>query len=328
MASAFALSIVIPVYNGARSIGPLVEALDSLDVPGGLEIVLVYDGSPDDSLAVCRGLIATTRAPLTVIEHSRNYGEHNAILTGLRHARGRHIITMDDDLQNPPSEVVKLWRHARDSGRQVVYTYYDRKEHAWWRNLGSRFTNWCADRLLDKPPGLYLSSFRCMTAFVAQQILRYGGPYPYVDGLILQVTQDLDRLPVLHLPRAEGRSSYTFRRLVRLWLNMFVNFSVMPLRLSTLLGFAVSAIGLIIALIVVGEALFGETPPGWASLMAAFLLVSGVQLLMVGMIGEYLGRLTLSINQKPQATVKDVYRREVSEPSDAVQDLRRPGMRP
>jgi glycosyltransferase involved in cell wall biosynthesis len=327
MASPFALSIVIPVYNGARSIGPLVEALDSLDVPGGLDIVLVYDGSPDDSLAACRGLIAATKASVTVVEHARNYGEHNAIMTGLRHARGGHVITMDDDLQNPPSEVLKLWRHARESGKQVVYTYYDRKEHAWWRNLGSRFTNWCADRLLDKPPGLYLSSFRCMTAFVAHEIQRYEGPYPYIDGLILQVTQDIGRLAVLHLPRAEGRSSYTFRRLVRLWLNMFINFSVMPLRLSTLMGFAVSGIGLIVALIVVGEALFGDTPPGWASLMAAFLLVSGVQLLMVGMIGEYLGRLTLSVNQKPQATVKQVYRRETSEGGDAVQDIRRPAAR-
>ncbi|MSO77907.1 MAG: glycosyltransferase [Alphaproteobacteria bacterium] len=328
MASCLALSVVIPVYNGARSIGPLVEALDSLDVPGGLEIVLVYDGSPDDSLAVCRGLIAHTKAPVTVVEHARNYGEHNAILTGLRHARGSHVITMDDDLQNPPSEVVKLWRHARDTGRQVVYTYYERKEHAWWRNLGSRFTNWCADRLLDKPRGLYLSSFRCMTAFVAQQILRYEGPYPYVDGLILQVTQDIDRLAVLHLPRAEGRSSYTFRRLVRLWLNMFVNFSVMPLRLATLLGFAVSIIGLIVAVVIVAEALFGDPPPGWASIMAAFLLISGVQLLMLGMIGEYLGRVTLSVNQKPQATVKEVYRPEASEAGDAVHDLRRPATRP
>ena len=328
MVSSVALSVVIPVYNGARSIGPLVEALDSLDVPGGLEIVLVYDGSPDDSLAVCRGLIARTKAAVTVIEHSRNFGEHNAILTGLRHARGRHIITMDDDLQNPPSEVVKLWRHARDTGRQVVYTYYERKEHAWWRNLGSRFTNWCADRLVDKPPGLSLSTFRCMTAFVAQQILRYEGPYPYVDGLILQVTQDIDRVAVLHLPRAEGRSSYTFRRLVRLWLNMFVNFSIMPLRLATLLGFAVSVMGVILALAIVIEALFGETPPGWASIMAGFLLISGVQLLMLGMIGEYLGRVTLSVNRKPQASVKEVYRREASEGGEAVQDLRRPAARP
>jgi glycosyltransferase involved in cell wall biosynthesis len=314
-----ALSIVIPVYNGARSIAELVGALEALDVAGGHEIILVNDGSPDDSLAVCRSLVARARVPITLVNLSRNYGEHNAVMAGLRQARGAHIITMDDDLQNPPGEVLRLLAHARTSGKDVVYTCYAEKQHESWRNLGSRFTNRVADALLDKPRGLYLSSFRCMTGFVAQAITDYEGPFPYVDGLIMQVTQSIGQLEVEHLPRMAGRSNYNFRRLVRLWLNLFVNFSVMPLRLSTLSGFALSLLGLVGFAWVVSEALFHATPPGWASLSAAVLLLSGVQLMILGLIGEYLGRLYLTQNRKPQAVVREILRSEAAAPGGRPQ---------
>jgi undecaprenyl-phosphate 4-deoxy-4-formamido-L-arabinose transferase len=306
----FALSVVIPVYNGAASVPELVGALEQLQIPGGHEVVLVNDGSPDDSLAVCRRLVAEARVPITLVDLARNYGEHNAVMAGLRHVSGAHIITMDDDLQNPPEEVERLLAHAQNTGHEAVYTYYDEKQHAFWRNLGSRFTNWIAGFVLDKPKGFYLSSFRCMSAFVVREITRYEGPFPYVDGLVLQVTQDIDRLLVRHLPRAVGRSNYTLRRLLRLWLSMFVNFSVMPLRLSTLTGFALSLIGAIGSIVAITEALFFSPPAGWASLMAAVLLLSGVQLLILGIVGEYLGRLYLTANRKPQSIVKSVARAE------------------
>jgi len=320
-----ALSIVIPVYNGADSIGELVAALEELDIPGGHEIVLVVDGSPDNSLAVCQALVAKAKIPITLIDHARNYGEHNAVMTGLRHTRGAHVINMDDDLQNPPEEVARLLAHAQQTGADVVYTYYDEKQHAGWRNLGSQFTNWVASFVLDKPKDLYLSSFRCMSAFLVQEITRYEGPFPYVDGLILQVTQRIDRLLVRHLPRAVGRSNYTLRRLVRLWMSMFVNFSVMPLRISTLTGFALSVIGAIGAVATVIDAIFIAEPPGWASLMAALMLLSGVQLMILGIVGEYLGRLYLTANRKPQSVVRSVTRAEPARAEPTPLPLRRQG---
>ena len=304
----FALSIVVPVYNGAASIGILVEELTKLTVEGGMEIVLVNDGSPDNSLAVCRALCQKNAVALTVVNLARNFGEHNAVMAGYAHARGAYIINMDDDLQNPPEEVLNLWQHARDHHYDAVYTFYDEKQHDSWRNWGSRFTNWCADVVIDKPKGLYLSSFRCVSAFLAQQIVEHHGPFPYIDGLIFQITQNVGKLAVKHLPRANGESNYTIRRLVRLFLSMLLNFSVLPLRIGTLTGVLLSGVGLVGILAILVEALFTSTPRGWASMMAGVLTLTGVQLMMLGVIGEYLGRMFLTINKKPQFVVRDVER--------------------
>lgn len=306
-----ALSVVVPVYNGAATIGEVATGVAGLDVPGGVELILVNDGSPDNSAEVCAELARSLPIPVTLINHSRNFGEHNAVMTGLRHARGAHVVTIDDDLQNPPAEILRLHARAVETGMDVVYSRYARKRHNPWRNLGSRFANWSAGFMLDKPKGLYLSSFRCLSRFIVERIIAYDGPYPYIDGLIFQATDRCTSVEVAHLPRAEGRSNYTLRRLVRLWLSIALNFSIMPLRICTALGFIISAFGAAgIVIVLVEYFTTGTGAPGWATLMIALLVFSGTQLLMLGIVGEYLGRLYLTANRRPQAVIREVIRSE------------------
>ena len=304
-----ALSFIIPLYNSAATIGPLVKEIEELVIEGGHEIVLVNDGSRDATAEVCRELVRAARVPVIFVNHARNYGEHNAVLSGWRQARGRHLVNLDDDGQNPPAEAVRLWRHACEQGLDVVFGHYEEKRHVWWRNLGSRFTSRMTDWALDKPPGFYLSSFRCVTAFVAREVAQHSGPYPYIDGLILQVTQRIGSLTVQHAERQAGESGYTLRRLIRLWMSAWVNFSVLPLRLATLLGMVMAAAGLVGLAVVVWLRFTQQGPAfGWGSLMAALLIFSGTQLVMLGLIGEYVGRMFLTVNQRPQSVVREVVR--------------------
>ena len=307
--SAPALSFVIPLYNSAATIGPLVKQIERLVVEGGHEIVLVNDGSADATSAVCRELVREARVPIIYVEHARNFGEHNAVLTGWRHASGAHVVNLDDDGQNPPDEAVRLWQHAVANGLDVVFGHYEVKQHSWFRNFGSWFTNRMTDWALDKPHGFYLSSFRCVSGFITRQVTSYAGPYPYLDGLLLQVTQRIGSITVRHDKRTAGESGYTFRRLLRLWLSAWMNFSLLPLRLATFLGLFTAALGLVFFAVIVYLWLEDRGPQyGWGWVTSAVLLFSGAQLVMLGLIGEYLGRMFLTINQRPQAVVRDVVR--------------------
>ncbi len=304
-----ALSFVIPLYHSAETIGSVVREIEGLAIEGGHEIVLVHDGSGEDTSRVCRELVKQAKVPITLIEHARNYGEHNAVLSGWRQARGAHVVNLDDDGQNPPAEAVRLWRHAKEAGLDVVFGHYEEKQHSAWRNFGSWFTNRMTDWALDKPPGFYLSSFRCVSAFVARQVVSYAGPYPYIDGLLLQVTQRIGSIEVRHEARRAGASTYTLRRLLRLWLSAWINFSVLPLRVATVMGLVIAAAGV---------AAFGwliwlwlkDTGPeyGFGWLMASLLIFSGTQLVMLGLIGEYVGRMFIAVNQRPQSVVREVIR--------------------
>src|SRR5436190_6876252 len=301
------LTFVVPMYNAAATIAALVRDIERLEIDGGHEVILVNDGGTDATMIVCRELVRTSRIPLTVIDHARNYGEHNAVLTGWRHARGAHIVNLDDDGQHPPTEAVRLWQHAKESGLDVVFGHYEEKQHSAWRNFGSWFTNRMTDWALDKPHGFYLSSFRCVTAFAAQQVVSFAGPYPYIDGLLLQVTQRIGSIQVRHEPRKAGASTYTFRRLVRLWLSAWINFSVLPLRVATVIGLVIALIG-VLALVWIVWLWSQDRGPqyGFGWLMAALLIFSGTQLVMLGLIGEYIGRTFLTVNQRPQAVVREV----------------------
>jgi glycosyltransferase involved in cell wall biosynthesis len=302
-----ALSFVIPMYNSAATIASLVHDIEGLTIDGGHEIILVNDGSADNTTEVCRGLVRGARVPITLIEHARNFGEHNAVLTGWRHASGAYVVNLDDDGQQPPAEAVRLWEEARAGRLDVVYGHYVTKQHSVWRNFGSWFTNRITDWVLDKPKGFYLSSFRCVSAFAAGESARHAGPYPYIDGLLLQITQRIGSIEVQHVARRAGRSGYTLRRLMRLWLSSWVGFSVLPLRVATVLGLAMALMGLA-GLGYVSWLWARDVGPffGWGSLMAALLVFSGTQLVLLGLIGEYIGRMFLTVNQRPQSVVRVV----------------------
>jgi undecaprenyl-phosphate 4-deoxy-4-formamido-L-arabinose transferase len=213
---------------------------------------------------------------------------------------------MDDDLQHPPAAIGDLIG-AIKNGADVCYARYRRRQHALWKVLGSRFNDWVACVLLEKPRGLYLSSFKGMRRPVVQQIIKYDGPFTYIDGLILDVTRAIDVIDIDHQPRYQGAGNYNFWRSVALWLRMVTNFSVFPLRLATFVGFSLTILSfLVIAVVVVNKLVHPEVEPGWTSMVALILFVGGVQTFCIGMLGEYLGRAYLKINGKPQYVVRTV----------------------
>ncbi|HVF71409.1 MAG TPA: glycosyltransferase family 2 protein [Chthoniobacterales bacterium] len=299
------LSIVVPLYNAAATLPALHAQIAALQVPGGHELIVVNDGSRDETEAVALKLTRESALPMTLLNLSRNFGEHNAVLAGLRAVSGRYVVTMDDDLQNPPSEALKLLAVAEAEKRDVVFAIYEHKEHAWWRNAGSWLTNRIADFVVDKPRRLYLSSFRCLSRFVADEVAKSRTPYPYIDGLIFQVTQNAGTVRVRHAERPNGASGYNLHKLLRLWMSMLINVSVVPLRLMTFAGLFTSALGFLAVVEVVLEHVLHHTPTGWSSLMAAMLLLSGTQLLLLGILGEYVGRIYLGISEKPQSVVRE-----------------------
>lgn len=299
------VSIIIPVYNGAATIAPLVGTLkkELVSLPN-LEIVLINDGSPRDNSAEVCARLAQSDPDVRFVDLSRNFGEHNAVMAGLHFCTGDCAVIMDDDFQNPPEEVLKLVAKLGE-GYDVAYSYYETKEHHFLRNLGSAFNNWVASILIDKPRNLYLSSFKAVNRFVIDEITKYTGPYPYIDGLILRITRRYARVQVKHDKRVEGRSGYTLKKLVSLWMNMFTNFSILPLRIATLIGFFFALVSIVVAVIFGLEKLKNpDLPVGWASLITSVFLIGSIQMFAIGMIGEYLGRLFLKEGGNPQYVVR------------------------
>jgi undecaprenyl-phosphate 4-deoxy-4-formamido-L-arabinose transferase len=312
------LSLVIPVYNGSRTIGPLVDQITNIFASTSLEVVLVNDGSEDDSEAVCAKLTETFPETVVLVHLSRNFGEHNAVLAGFKQSRGRYIAVLDDDGQNPPEEVSRMLEELKRKNYDVVYGHYIEKKHSAFRNFGSWFNDRIATIMLHKPKDLYLSSFKVMNRFVVDQITKYRGPYPYTDGLIYRVTRNIGQIPVEHRSSVGERSRYTFRRLLRLWLNMFLNFSIKPLRLSIYVGLVTSCLS-IVALIAIFIDRLWITPNvtlGIPTVLGTIVLLAGIQLMILGLVGEYLGRLYLDQTGTPQYVVR--YVKGQNSKSDAV----------
>lgn len=307
LAENLAISVVIPVFNGAATVPSLIQMLEKISIPGGMEVILVNDGSEDDSAKVCDSLVKTSTLPITFIDLARNFGEHNAVLTGLRYARGDYVITMDDDLQQPPDEIGRLHAFALENDLDAVFGAFDERKYAPWRNFGGWLADKTSNLLLDKPHGLTLSSFRCLSQRLVKELTAYNGPYPYIEGMILKNTSHVDNLTVTHLERTIGNSNYTLRKLVRLWMHILFNFSIQPLRISMIIGlglFGLSSLGA--AYVVLDYFMGGAVAPGWASLMIVMLVFFGLQFIFLGLIGEYTGRTFMSIGALPQSSIRRI----------------------
>ena len=306
MATGPELSLVIPVYNGSRTIGPLIEQTVKIFGSTSFEIVLVNDGSEDDSELVCAQLAKKFPQSVTFVHLSRNFGEHSAVLAGFTQARGRYVAVLDDDGQNPPEEVVRMLDELKRKNYDVVYGHYIEKKHSRFRNLGSRFNDRIATLMLHKPKDLYLSSFKVMNRFLVNEIIKYRGPYPYTDGLIYRVTRNIGQIPVEHRVSQSGRSRYTLRRLVRLWLNMFLNFSIKPLRVSVYVGLLASCLSVVALIAILIDKLWitPDLTVGIPTVLGSVVFFSGIQLMILGLVGEYLGRLYLDQTGTPQYVVR------------------------
>src|SRR5256885_5874927 len=317
MATEPELSLVIPVYNGSRTVGALVEQITKIFGSTSFEIVLVNDGSEDDSEKICAQLAAKFPQHVTFVHLSRNFGEHSAVLAGFTQARGRYIAVLDDDGQNPPEEIVRMLDELKRKNYDVVYGHYIEKKHSWFRNLGSRFNDRIATLMLHKPKELYLSSFKVMNRFLIDEIIKYRGPYPYTDGLIYRVTRNIGQIPVEHRASSGNSSRYTLRRLIRLWLNMFLNFSIKPLRVSIYVGLFTSCLSVIALIAIVIDRLW-ITPNvtlGIPTVLGTIVLLAGIQLMILGLVGEYLGRLYLDHTGTPQYVVRYAMRGGAKEQS-------------
>ena len=299
-------SIVIPVFNGALSIGRLVdELIAQLSPVFHIEIVLVNDCSPDNSEEICIGIAKKHPDLVSFYSLAMNVGEHNTVMAGLNKATGDYAIIMDDDFQNPVSEVKKVISYMASHDYDVVYTWYKEKKHSFFRNLGSQFNDKIANLMLKKPKHLYLSSFKIINRFLIDEVIKYNLPYPYIDGLILRTTSNIGKVEVSHNKRENGKSNYTMRKLISLWMNMFTNFSILPLRVSIFMGFIFSIIGFLIGIDAVIEKIHNPNVPlGYTFIVIIISIYAGVQLIAIGMVGEYLGRIFMANNKKPQYSIR------------------------
>ncbi|MBS0570190.1 MAG: glycosyltransferase family 2 protein [Proteobacteria bacterium] len=305
---AILISIIVPVYRSEPILPELVRqvetAMRAAKMHDHFELVLVDDSSPDDSWRVIREL-ANLHPFVHGISLSRNFGQHNATMAGLHQARGEIVVIMDDDLQHPPQTIMSLVREIQ-AGFDACYTNYIGRKHALWKRIGSEINDRVATFLLKKPSGLYLSSYKALHRRIVDAIVQYDGPYAYIDGLILDATRRITSVPIQHQERLDGEGNYGLRRSISLWLRMATSFSVIPLRLASIGGFILAGLSAVLAIFVIADKLLHPAiPAGWASMATLVLFMGGVQLLCLGIIGEYIGRAYLNLNRKPQFVVRE-----------------------
>lgn len=290
------LSVVIPVYHGAVTIQKLVETVQEQLRIHSFEIILINDSSKDDSEKVCLEITEKFNN-ISFLSLRKNFGEFQAVMCGLNHAKGQYSVIIDDDFQNPPSEIIKLLVTAQQGDFDVVYGQYDEKKHHQFRNIGSWFVNQITTYLFQKPQDLYLSSFKIIKKEVVEEICKYKGPYPYIDGLIFNVTDNIGKATVQHDNRDNGESNYTVKKLTSLFLNIIFGYSLLPVRLSLFLGFLSTFVALILSISYLFTGV--DHPVG-----LIVLFIGGVQLISIGIVGEYIGKTFLTQSNTPQYTLK------------------------
>lgn len=308
------ISVVIPVYNSAEILPALYARLRAALTAIGksFELVLVDDGSQDASWQVLERLQAEDSDHVVVIQLMRNFGQHNALMCGFRHARGNYVVTMDDDLQHSPEEIHKLLAAIDNQNLDLVYGAYDCKRHGSAKNLASRLLNLFYRFVFQT--SVTVTAFRILRRELLDTILAYSLNFTFVDGLLAWNTRRVGEVIVTHHPRAAGRSGYRFGKLMTLALNLFTNFSLLPLQLVSFCGVFAATIGFAVGLYYLFQYVSsGITVPGYASTIVSILVLGGLQLLGLGIMGEYVGRLHLNVNRKPQYSV----RRIASTQSDA-----------
>lgn len=299
------ISFVIPCYGSQNTIGTVVdEIVDTVTAHGGYdyEIILVNDSSPDGVFGTITAL--TEKNPhILGIDLASNFGQHSAIMAGLGYVSGDIVVCLDDDGQTPANEMFSLIDKLGEF--DLVFAEYKNKQHSGFRNFGSKVNDKMAQWLINKPKDLKIMSYFACKRFVIDEVLRYPNPFPYVSGLLLRVTNKVTNVEVKHRERLEGRSGYSLGKLLLLWVNGFTSFSVKPLRIATFMGVFTAIIGFLYGLYIIINKMFNPLAPlGYSSTMAVLLFIGGMLMLMLGMIGEYVGRIYISINRSPQYVVR------------------------
>ena len=296
------MSIVIPCYYSQDTIEKVVHLTASELEKGGYEweFVLVNDGSKDATFSRIKQLCAES-PQIVGVDCAKNLGQHAAIMAGLKYASGDFVLVMDDDMQTHPSQCLKLVDALRDDETcDVVFAEWEQHKEALWRRWGSDFAAWSTRVMTKRPKEIYSSNYFVMRDYIRDEIVRYTGPYPYVQGLLFRSTHNMKNVDVEHFERESGSSGYTLKTLIRLWANV-LGFSMLPLRAASLVGAVIGVVGIVAAIaIVVMRATDPTMAMGWPSLMATVLICSGVILMFLGIIGEYMGRLFMTENNAPQ----------------------------
>ena len=307
------ISIVIPCYRSETMIAGVVGDIDremkQLEDAYRYEIILVNASSPDGTFEAIRRL-CQDKPYIPGVNLARNFGQHAALMAGFRQMKGDYLVCMDDDGQTPASSIGDLIR-GLEEGRDVVYAKYEHKHHNAFRNFGSRVNDWMLCFMLGKPKDLYISSFFVAKRFIVDEMLRYENAFPYVIGLVLRATKNIGNVVVEHHDRRAGESGYTLGKLFSLWFNGFTSFSEKPLRIATMAGVGCAALGFLYGLYTVIKKLVNPlVPVGFSSLMAAIMFIGGMLMLMLGLIGEYVGRMYICMNNAPQYVIREIVKNE------------------